>query len=165
MRIRRRVMSALERVRALLDEEGLSYEVVKHREEFTAREEADASGLPPTQWAKSLAVLLDGRPALAVLPADRRLDLDELREVAGAGKAELVGEDALADLYPDCDVGALPPFGRLYGQPTYVDTFLRKVDRVGFHAGTHTEALLMDYPEFERVAEPVVGWFGREVEA
>lgn len=158
-------MPALERVRALLDEEGLRYEIVEHGEELTAREEAEASGLPPNHWAKSLAVLLDGRPALAVLSADRRLDLNELREVAGARKAELVQEDALSELYPDCDLGALPPFGGLYGQPTYVDTSLRQASRIGFHAGTHTETLLLSYPEFERAAQPVVGWFAREQDA
>jgi Ala-tRNA(Pro) deacylase len=155
-------MPALERVLAMLDEKGVAYEVVEHKEELTALGEARASSLPPSAWAKCLAVRLDGRPALAVLPATLRLDFKRLGEASGAEKAELIPEDELAALYPDCDIGAVPPFGNLYGQSTYVDVSLCGREPLGFHAGTHTETIVMDYLSFEQVAAPVVGWLARD---
>jgi Ala-tRNA(Pro) deacylase len=155
-------MSSLGRVRAMLDEAGVAYDVVEHPEELTALDEARASAVSPDEWAKSLAVRLDGAPALAVLPATHRLDLQRLAAVTGARKAELIEEDDLSSLYRDCDMGALPPFGHLYGQRTFVVVSLQQRTRVGLHAGTHTETFVMDYTGFERVAKPVVGRFASE---
>ncbi len=157
-------MSALDRVRALLEEEGATYDIIKHREEFTALSEARASGVAPREWAKSVAVRLDGSPALALLPATRRVDLRRFEQVAGVEEAELVAEEELAALYPDCDLGAIPPFGRLYGQNTFVDVTLREDERVGFHAGTHTETLVMAYQDFERIAGAVPGKISKSME-
>ncbi len=157
-------MSAAERVRTLLERKRVSYQLVEHPEALTARAEAEASAMPAGAWAKSLAVRLDGTPAVVVLPATRRLDLKELGELAGAREVELVAEDELAELYPDCDVGALPPFGGLFGQRTYLDLSLRTHERVAFHAGNHTQTVVVPYAEFERLAGAEVGRFSREAD-
>ncbi|MDT8435254.1 MAG: YbaK/EbsC family protein, partial [Gemmatimonadota bacterium] len=118
-------MTIAARLEGLLEEAGADYEVIDHAPAFTAQEEAAASHVPGRNWAKTVEVLLDGRPALCVLPATRRLDLDKLRQATGAEKAELATESELARMFPDCDLGAMPPFGRLYGQSTFVDEVLR----------------------------------------
>ncbi len=150
-------MGALDRTCSILKEGGVKYDLIEHPEEFTAMAEASASGVAPREWAKSVAVRLDGRPALAVLPATRRLDVDRLAVVAGVQAVEIVPERELKALYPDCDLGAIPPFGNLYDQSTFVDVALREDELIGFHAGTHTETLVMAYPDFERIANAVPG--------
>ena len=94
-------------------------------------------------------------PALAVVPATRRLDLDKLRRVVGSEKVEIAREAEFQGLYPDCDLGAMPPFGELYGQRTFIDETLREEERIAFHAGDHRTAVEMSYSDFERLCQPV----------
>lgn len=150
-------MTISAKVEELLDGSGVDYEVIDHAPAFTAQEEAAASHVPGRSWAKTVEVMLDGKPAICVIPATRRLDLDRLREVSGAGRVELATEGELGALFPDCDLGAMPPFGNLYGQPTFVDERLREAERIAFHAGDHRSAIEMPYSEYERLAEPVPG--------
>lgn len=148
-------MSVSARLETLLEESGAGYEVIDHPLAFTAQEEAAASHVPGRHWAKTVAVLVDGDPALAVLPATRRLDLDRLRELVGTERVEIAREAEFQDMYPDCDLGAMPPFGILYGQRTFVDETLREEERIAFHAGDHRTAIEMSFSDFERLAEPI----------
>jgi Ala-tRNA(Pro) deacylase len=150
-------MTIAARLEVLLEESGVGYEVIDHPPAFTAQEEAAASHVPGRSWAKTVEVMLDGSPAICVIPATRRLDLDRLREISGAERVELATEGELAGLFPDCDLGAMPPFGNLYGQPTFVDERLRESERISFHAGDHRSAIEMAYAEYERLAAPVSG--------
>ena len=107
----------------------------------------------------TVEVLLDGRPAICAVPATRRLDLEKLRSVTGATAATLATEGELGELFPDCELGAMPPFGNLYGQTTFVDEELRESERIAFHAGDHRSAIEIAYSDFERLVEPVPGEF------
>ena len=148
-------MSVANRLKQLLEESGTPFEVIDHPLAFTAQEEAAASHVAGRHWAKTIAVLIDGEPALAVLPATRRLDIEKLRRVVGTDGVQIAREAEFQGLYPDCDLGAMPPFGELYGQRTFVDESLREEERIAFHAGDHRTAIEMSYTDFERLAEPV----------
>jgi len=109
-------MSVAIRLEQLLEESGAPFDVIDHPLAFTAQEEAASSHVSGRHWAKTVAVLIDGDPALAVLPATRRLDIEKLRRVVGTDSVEIAREAEFQDLYPDCELGAMPPFGELYGQ-------------------------------------------------
>jgi len=148
-------MSVSNRLETLLEESGVPFEVIDHPVAFTAQEEAAASHVPGRHWAKTVAVLVNGEPALAVVPATRRLDLDKLRRIAGTEHVTVAREAEFRGLYPDCDLGAMPPFGELYGQQTFVDETLREVETIAFHAGDHRTAIEMSFADYERLCEPV----------
>lgn len=148
-------MSVSTRLETLLQESGAKYEVIDHPLAFTAQEEAAASHVPGRHWAKTVAILVDGEAALAVLPATRMLDIQKLRRVVGTDRVEIAREAEFQDLYPDCDLGAMPPFGVLYGQRTFVDEDLREEERIAFHAGDHRTAIEMSFSDFERLADPI----------
>jgi Ala-tRNA(Pro) deacylase len=152
-------MTVSARLETLLAESGVDYEIIDHPLAFTAQEEAAASHVSGRHWAKTVVVLVDGSPALAVLPATRRLDLERLRKMAGAERVEIAREAEFQELFPDCDLGAMPPFGKLYDQPTFVDESLREEEKIAFHAGDHRTAVEMSFAAFEKLAEPVPGEF------
>lgn len=154
-------MSMSERLKALLEERGVAYEVVEHEPAYTAQEEAAATHVPGRNWAKTVVVMADGDPVLAVLPATRQLDVDAFRRVTGAGQVALAEEAEFARFYPDCEAGAMPPFGTLYDQPTFVDEALRADEFIAFHAGDHRTAVQLPYSVYEELAEPVPGSFSR----
>ena len=136
------------------------YSVVSHRPAYTAQEEAAAAHVPGRQWAKTVACVADGRPMLVVVPASSVVDFDRLREIAGAREIRLASEREFERLYPDCEVGAMPPLGPLYGQPVFLDRTLAWGDIV-FDAGSHSDAIRMNYDDFARAVRPQVGDFGR----
>lgn len=152
-------MPITERLADLLEEHDVEYEVLEHRPAFTAQEEAAATHTPGRKWAKTVAVRLDGVPALLVLPATRQVDFEQLAEVTGSTDVELISEEEMEELYADCEVGAMPPFGNLYGQQTFVDESLREEEYVVFHAGDHETAIRLPYIRFEEVADPVPAVF------
>jgi Ala-tRNA(Pro) deacylase len=152
-------MTISARLESLLAESGADYEVIDHPLAFTAQEEAAASHISGRHWAKTVAVLVDGSPAIAVVPATRRLDLEKFRKLVGSGKVEIAREAEFQELYPDCDLGAMPPFGNLYGQTTFVDESMREEEKIAFHAGDHMTAIEMSFADFERLVEPVPGEF------
>lgn len=157
-------MTVTERLRKLLAERSAEYELIEHDEAFTAQEEAAATHTPGRNWAKTVAVRLEGEAALAVLPATRDVDLERLAEATGSSEVELVAEDEMEALYPDCDPGAMPPFGGLYGQRTFVDESLREGEYVVFHGGDHRTAIRLPYGRYEEVAETVPLAFSRPAE-
>ncbi len=158
-------VSIATRLENMLAESGADYHVIVHDPAFTALEEAAATHVPGRNWAKTVVVLLDGSPALATLPATRRVDPDKLRRVTGATEVELATEEEFAELYPDCELGAMPPFGNLYGQTTFVDESLREDEHIAFHAGDHRTAIDMTYAAFEELVGPVPGDFSEPLAA
>ncbi len=152
-------MSIAKRLESLLATSGADYQVIEHDPAFTALEEAAATHVSGRNWAKTVVVLLDGAPALATLPATRRVNPDKLRRVTGATEVELATEEEFAELFPDCELGAMPPFGNLYGQATFVDESLREDEHIAFHAGDHRTAIDMMYVTFEELVSPVPGDF------
>jgi Ala-tRNA(Pro) deacylase len=139
------------------------YTPVRHVRAFTAQEEAAVTHTPGHAWAKTVVCLADEKPVLAVLPADRVVVPARLCELAGARALRIAEEDEFASLYPDCDTGAMPPFGNLFGQRVFVDEALTTDPEIVFNAGTHTDAIRMRYADFERLVTPTVGAFSRPV--
>jgi Ala-tRNA(Pro) deacylase len=138
----------------------IPYAVLHHPRAHTAQEEAAVTHVPVRMWAKTIACFADGDPILAVLPADYMIDVDRLRTVTGARALRFARENELSPLYPDCEVGAMPPLGTLYGQRVFVDRSLAEDEEVVFNAGSHTDAIKVKYDDFARLVHPIIGAFG-----
>jgi Ala-tRNA(Pro) deacylase len=149
-----------DRLKRYLDQERAAYEILPHREVFTAREVAAESHVAERQLAKVLAIREEGNGHLmVVLPAACRLDLNALKHAAGRHRLSLVPEDEMSRLFPDCEIGAMPPFGHLYGMPVYVDACFPRAPTIVFQAGNHHEVVRMSYVEYVRLVKPVLGEF------
>jgi Ala-tRNA(Pro) deacylase len=144
------------RITEFLDKSRVDYEVIEHPLDFTAQETAAHTHTPGKEFAKTVFLRVDGKPAMAVLPAPQMVDLEEARTSIGADEVVLAHEDEIAKLCPDCDTGAAPPFGNLYEVPVYVSPVIAKDERVTFNAGSHRDAIRMDYSDFERLVKPRV---------
>jgi Ala-tRNA(Pro) deacylase len=148
-------MAIPESVRKFVETRGIGFTPIHHRLAYTAQEEAAATHVPGREWAKTVVCIADGRPLLALLPAHDRVDLGALRTASGARQVRLAEEKEFAALYPECETGAMAPFGPLYGQAVYVDESLTKDSEITFHAGTHVDAMRMTYADFARLVHPV----------
>jgi Ala-tRNA(Pro) deacylase len=142
------------RLRAHLEEHGVSYDVLPHRPDYRARTTAEDTDTPPQEFAKSLLLWVDGRYLMAVLPASRFMSERRLRNALGARELRLATETELETVFPDCQIGAAPPFGSLYGLETYVSPDLAAEDHITFNAGSHDQAVRIRYKDFERLAKP-----------
>jgi Ala-tRNA(Pro) deacylase len=142
-----------ESVRAFLDENGVEYERIHHQRDFTALETAAHTHTPGRQFAKAVVVRVGGKLALAVLPSHHVVDLERFAAGVGA-EVEIAAEKEFAHLCPDCEEGAIPPFGNLYGVPVYVSPELAEQERITCVAGHHAEAIRLDYRDFQRLVEP-----------
>lgn len=145
---------AAQALRKFLDDNDVDYQVIEHDKAITAQEVAAAAHVPGRELAKTLIVRLDGKLAMAVLRATDRLDLDLLRSATGAGEAVLASEDDFEDRFPECETGAMPPFGNLYDMPVYADERLAEDETITFNAGTHTEAYSIAWKDFESLVKP-----------
>lgn len=143
-------------LRNYLDQHRVAYDVIKHDQAITAQEVAAAAHIPGRELAKTVIVRLDDSLAMAVLRATDRLDLDLLKSAAGAENAELAEEDDFEGRFPECETGAMPPFGNLYDMDVHVDKRLAADEHIAFNAGTHTEAISLAWKDFERLVEPKV---------
>ncbi len=139
-----------------LDQSGIEYEVINHPLAYTAQGVAAAAHIPGRDVAKAVIVKADGKMVMAVLPAPRRLDLEELRRVMGTDDVQLASEQEFADIFADCQPGAEPPFGNLYGMETIVADSLGEDEQIAFNAGTHTECIRLAYRDFENLVHPKV---------
>ena len=101
-------------------------------------------------------VTLDGKMAMAVLPASRKVSFELLRDASGARDVQLAGEQAFRDMFPGCEVGAMPPFGNLYDMDVYASRLLAEDEEIAFNAGSHTELIRLPYKDFERLVKPKV---------
>lgn len=156
-------MSVAPEVEKLLKDEGVDYEVIKHPTAYTAAEEAAASHISGYEWAKTVIFLTKSdEPIMAVLAASHHVNAKQFEDLVGSGKLRLAAESEFSGLYPNCEPGAMPPFGNLYGHRVYVDERLAEDETIVFNAGNHTEAIRLRYADFERLAKPVVGSFGEQ---
>lgn len=145
-----------EKLKKYLEENGVSYEVIKHGEAYTAQEIAAAMHVSGGMLVKVVMLNSDKGNIMVALPADRVVDISKLREQLGFRIAALAREEEFKRLFPDCEVGAMPPFGNLYGIPVYVDETLTQDEHIVFQAGTHYEAVKMSYADFDRLVRPDV---------
>ena len=146
-------------LREYLDSHQVRYVVISHSPAFTAPEIAASAHIPGRELAKTVVVKLDDRMAMAVLPASQQVDFDLLRAVSRARGAALATEREFKDRFPDCEVGAMPPFGNLYGMDVYVSEELTKDEEIAFNAGSHTELVRLAYHDFARLVQPKVVHF------
>ena len=155
-------MPLLEKLRVFLGGNGAEYTHTVHSIAYTAREVASAEHLPAREVAKTVVIHGDNRYHMLVLPANRLVDFQEVRDVLGFTHARMVPETELARLFPDCELGAMPPVGSLYGMPVYLDSGLAAEDMITFNAGTHRDVVHMRTSEFRRLVQPTLISLARE---
>jgi Ala-tRNA(Pro) deacylase len=142
------------RLRAFLEQNGVEYERIHHQRDFTAMETAAHTHTPGKQFAKAVIVKIEGGYAMAVLPSNHVVDPERMASALGGSKVELASEEEFEGLCPDCEEGAIPPFGNLYGIDVYVSPALATSERITCVAGHHAEAIRLDYRDFERLVKP-----------
>ncbi len=135
------------------------YESITHPETFTAGETAQAAHVKGREMAKVVLVKCEGKMCMAVIPAHYHVDLERLKALSGAEDLQLAEEADFEALFPECDIGAMPPFGNLYDIDVFVEEALAKDEEIAFNAGTHTEVIKMAYGDFARLVEPNLGSF------
>ncbi len=142
-----------------LDSHNIRYVTIKHSAAYTAQEIAASAHISGKQLAKTVMVKVNGEMAMAVLPASDKVDFDLLKEAAGASKVELASEQEFKDKFSECEVGAMPPFGNLYGMEVFVTESLGEDEEIAFNSGSHTELIKMSYKDFEALVKPKIGRF------
>ncbi len=143
-------------VKEFLDKHRVTYESIPHSTAYTAQRTAASAHVTGKDLAKTVMVKIDERMAMAVLPAARSVDFDLLREATGEPRVTLATEEEFAGMFPECELGAMPPFGNLYGMDVYVAPELADRERIVFNAGTHSELIRLAYEDFERLVKPKV---------
>jgi Ala-tRNA(Pro) deacylase len=152
-------MSVSEKLVHFLEEQHVPFVTIPHARAYTAQEIAAAVHVPGQELAKSVIVQGDGKPFMAVMPATRRIDLVRLKKTLGVKKIRLATEEEFAGLFPECEVGAMPPFGNLYRVPVVVDESLKKDREIVFNAGSHTETMKIGFDEFVELVKPLFASF------
>ena len=147
------------KLKEFLDSHEIKYVSTGHSPAYTAQEIAAAANIPRKCLAKTVVVKIADKLAMAVLPADCRVDFGLLKDVTGEDKIELASEREFEDSFPDCDVGAMSPFGNLYGLEVYAAGSLAKNEEIVFNAGTHSEIIRLAYKDFANLAKPKVANF------
>ena len=142
------------KIKQFLDGHKIKYVSIVHSPAYTAQEVAQSAHLPGKEIAKTVIIKVDGRLAMAVLPANRKVVIQELRELLNADQAHFATEEEFKDRFPDCETGAMPPFGNLYGMEVYVSPNLAEDTEIAFNACTHAELIQMSYADFERLVCP-----------
>lgn len=146
----------LNKLTKYLDENGKKYVVVKHAPAYTAQEVAASAHVPGKDMAKTVIVKVDGDLKMVVLPSTHDVDFDSIKDALAAGEVELATEEEFENLFPDCELGAMPPFGKLYEIDTLVAESLTEDEEIAFNAGTHKELVKMGYRDYEELAEPQI---------
>ncbi|MGD1155516.1 MAG: YbaK/EbsC family protein [Terriglobia bacterium] len=152
-------MAIPQRIRDYLDSHNVSYETLHHSQAFTGQEVAHSLHVSGKKCVKAVAVRGDSKPVLAVIPASHRLDFQELRVSLEVSRLEMLPESELVGLFPDCDLGAVPPFGNLYGIDVWVDRGVADAEEMLFCAGTHEDCIRMRYSDFAKLTLPRLGRF------
>ncbi|MBM3136215.1 MAG: YbaK/EbsC family protein [Chloroflexi bacterium] len=151
--------TCIQRLQKYLRENGVPFETMAHPTVYTAQEVAAVQHVPGEQMAKVVIVRADERNLMLVMPAPHRVAFDKLKALLGAKNVRLANEEEFGDIFPDCDLGAMPPFGHLYNVPVYVDKALSESPHIVFQAGTHRDTVKIRYADFARLAQPTLGDF------
>jgi len=152
-------MSILKRLKEYFDLEKVQYEVLTHPEANTAPEVAEALHVPGKELAKVVMLKIGERFVMTVLPANWKVDVSRLKDIFGTSHIRLATEEEFKGLFPDCEVGTMPPFGNLYNMQVYVDQSLTTDEKIVFQAGTHYEAVKLRYTDFAKLVHPTVAEF------
>ncbi len=144
------------KMKEFLDREKVKYISMIHSPAYTAQEVAQSAHIGGKELAKVVIVELDGKMAMAVLPANRKIVLQDLREVTGCDEVKFASEDEFKARFPDCETGAMPPFGNLYGMEVFMAESLAQNEEIAFNAGSHTEVVKLAFRDFERLVRPKI---------
>ena len=144
------------KLKAYLDENNVKYITIRHSSAFTSQEIAASTHISGKEFAKSVIIKIEGKLAMAVLPASYHVDFKILGEIFKGKNVSLATEAEFKYYFPDCEVGAMPPFGNIYGLEVYVAETLTKDKEIVFNAGTHTEVIKLNYKDFERMVQPKI---------
>jgi Ala-tRNA(Pro) deacylase len=146
----------LKRLTEFLDKNTIKYVIIHHSPAFTAREVAVSAHIPKKEVAKTVVVKVDGKPLMVVLPASQMVDFTQLRHGLNAQATVLATEQEFNTLFPECEIGAMPPFGNLFNMDIVVADSLTEDEEIAFNGGTHRELIRMAYNDFERLVHPKV---------
>ena len=146
----------VKKLKEFLDTNNIKYVTIIHSTAYTAQEIAATAHISGKELAKTVMVKIDGKMAMVVLPATHKVDFKLMKKVAGAKKIELASEEEFKDMFPGCAVGAMPPFGNLYGMEVFVAKSLAEDEEIAFNAGSHTELIKLAYKDFEKLVKPKV---------
>jgi Ala-tRNA(Pro) deacylase len=149
------------KLKIFLDDARVSYQLIPHARTNTAAETAQVTHVQGHEMAKAVIVRIDGELAMVVVPATRQVDLDHLQILTGADMISLANEHDFEDRFPDCEIGAMPPLGTLYGMPVYLSEEIVADEQILFNAGTHTEAVRMSVADYLRLVSPTVHRFSQ----
>ncbi|MCX7626511.1 MAG: YbaK/EbsC family protein [Candidatus Sumerlaeaceae bacterium] len=154
-------MTVAIRLKQLLDSSQIPYKIEVHPPAYTAEQVAEAAHVSGYDMAKVVIVVADGKHVMIVLPANHRIELPALQALLGAKELRLAQEAEFANDFPDCEIGAMPPFGSLYNLPLIASEALRQDETIYFNGGSHREIVQMKREDWERVAQPSWGTFSR----
>ena len=146
----------VEKLKNFLDENKIRYVSIKHSEAFTAQEIAASAHVPGKELAKTVILDVDGKLAMAVVPASYHVDFILLQNELKATRISLASEEVFKEKFPDCELGAMPPFGNLYDMDVYVAKSLAEDEEIFFNAGNHTELIRLNYKDFVNLVHPKV---------
>jgi Ala-tRNA(Pro) deacylase len=147
---------SLEKLKEFLDSHNVKYVVISHSLAYTAAEIAQLAHIPGKELAKTVMVKIDGALAMAVVSASQHVDLALLKAATFAKTVKLAAEDEFKESFPDCETGAMPPFGNLYGMPVFADESLSQDKEIAFNAGSHRELVRIAWEDFETLVQPRV---------
>lgn len=150
---------SLIRLKEFLDSHNIKYTVISHSVAYTAQGIAALTHISGRELAKTIIAKIDGELSMAVLPASFHVDLSLLRTAAGANEAGLALEEEFKDRFPDCETGAMPPFGNLYGMAVFADESLARDKEIAFNAGSHRELVRLAWDDFENLVKPRIAKF------
>ncbi len=153
------------KLKTYLDDNGIKYVLIRHSPAYTAQEVAQAAHIPGVDMAKTTIIKLGSKLVMAVLPSSYHINFQRLANALGHDNAHLASEEEFHERFPDCELGAMPPFGNLYGMDTYVAESLSKEKEIYFNAGNHVELVRMYYVDYERLANPRVISFTDRLDA
>lgn len=147
---------SLKRLTEYLDINHVKYTELHHSPAFTAQQIAESAHIPGKELAKTVIVKLDGKLAMVVVASNDKVDLDAVKEASGAHKVELASEREFRDKFPECETGAMPPFGNLFGMDVYIDKHLAEDKKIAFNAGSHSELMWVPYDDFVKLVHPKI---------
>lgn len=146
-------------LKQFLDRHKIRYVTIQHSVAYTTQEVAESAHIPGRIMAKTVILEIDGELAMAVLPSFQRIQIEELCELAGTDDVRIVHEEEFKGHFPDCEPGAMPPFGNLYGLPVYLSPDLADESEIAFNAGSHTEVIRMLFHDYDLLVRPHVAHF------
>lgn len=149
-------MPVPDKIQSFLNEHKIAYEMIHHRRDYTSQETAADTHTKGKEFAKTVVLFVDNDYCMAVLPAIYQVDMEKVKRQTEAHEVALATEHEIERICPDCEIGAMPPFGKLYNLPVFVDRNLTEDHLITFNAGTHEDAIRMLYHDFEKLARPKV---------